>query len=499
MLLSAFAEWANMSTPKEAPSPSVSKWRTIVVGMVVLAATLGGALAYEAANYSTLNTQYNHLNAQYQAELRNYSALQSSTTERLGALNATANQYGVVAAAYAHWNSIAARNLSGTTSDYTTTASLQWNGGALNGTYGGVANISKVWQEFFAGSSAIWWSTIAPVSVSVGTTTSQVNATLQFTLTSVANPLDITFVDVAYSLQFNYTPGGWMIASEVWHLVGHGDLTQQSAYALSAAYAHWDAIAIENTSLLGPQYTPTAVLHWIGGPLSGTYSGSSAILGTWGKFFSAWNAVWFYAEAPPTVSLNGGSATVQALVQFPLTPTANPTAIQALTINYTLNFFATPSGWMIQQETWDIVGGIPLANETAYLNALGLTHWDGIVAENLSVVMEQYSGASSLDWVGGTLNGYYNGTTAIGGAWSKFFTAWTGLWLATAETPQVVLTSSGGSVSAPLEFVANATVSGVNSTAFLLVDSTVTYAVSPITGNWSITTEVFHVVGKQPF
>lgn len=488
-----------MSTPQEAPNASASRWRTIAVVMVVLAAVLGGALAYEAANYSTLNTRYSNLSAQYQAEVHNYSALQSSTTQRLAALNATANQFGVVAAAYAHWNSISARNLSGTTSDYTTTVSLQWIGGALNGTYVGVANISRVWQEFFAGSSAMWWSTIAPVSVSVGTTTSQVNATLQFTLTSAANPLDITFVDVAYSLQFIYTHGGWMVAFEVWHLVGHGDLTQQTAYVLSVAYAHWDAIAIENTSLLSPQYTSTAVLHWIGGPLSGTYSGSSAILGTWGKFFSAWSAVWFYAEAPPTVSVTGGSATVQALVQFPLTPTTNPTAIQALTINYTLGFVATSSGWMIQQETWDIVGGIPLANETAYLTALDLTHWDGIVAENPSLVMEQYSGASSLDWVGGALNGYYNGTTAISGAWSKFFAAWSGLWFATTATPQVVLTSSGGTVSVPVELVANTTVSGVNSTSFLLVDSTVTYAVSPITGNWYITTEMFHVVGKQPF
>ena len=41
---------------------------------------------------------------------------------------------------------------------------------------------------------------------------------------------------------------------------------QQSSVVLNNAYAHWDYIAIENASLLKPQYLGNATLHCSHGP-----------------------------------------------------------------------------------------------------------------------------------------------------------------------------------------------------------------------------------------
>lgn len=478
------------------------RWRTATVALIVVVVLLGGGLAYVTANYSSLSSKYNQLNTEYQNEVQRYSALQTTLTQRLTALNGTANHYGVLADAYAHWDAIAARNLTATVSDYAPSIVLHWVGGALNGTYTGPANVSKVWSRFFAGSSALWWSTIGPVTISMSSGIATVNATLQFTLTPTANPLDLPYLDLAYSLGFTYASSSWWIANEVWALTGHGDLTSQSAYVLSVAYSHWDAIAIENTSLLAPQYASTAVLHWVGGPLSGTYSGTSPILNTWNRFFGIWSAVWFYAESPPVVSVVGGTAQVNALLQFPLTPFANPTDVQALTINYTLALVATPTGWIIQQETWDIVGTTSFVNESAYLTALAFAHWDAITTENLSEVLGQYNATSSLAWAGGAgvTNGTYNGTSAIGTAWSSFFAAWNGgLWLSTNGVPTVTLSPTGGTVQTVLVVVANATSAGGNSTSELIIGTSVTYTVSSATGNWTITLEAFHVLREHAF
>ena len=59
------------------------------------------------------------------------------------------------------------------------------------------------------------------------------------------------------------------------------------------ATEHWNQIAIENSPVIMQQYAGNATLHWIGGPLNGTYHGTSAINTTWSKFFTAWQAVWF--------------------------------------------------------------------------------------------------------------------------------------------------------------------------------------------------------------
>ncbi|MGC8608622.1 MAG: hypothetical protein ACP5UV_01990, partial [Thermoplasmata archaeon] len=76
---------------------------------------------------------------------------------------------------------------------------------------------------------------------------------------------------------------------------------------LGAAFEHWNNIAIENTSLVAPQYLDNATLQWIGGPLSGTYTGLSSINTTWNRFFNLWSAVWIYSVSQPTVSVSGSS------------------------------------------------------------------------------------------------------------------------------------------------------------------------------------------------
>ncbi|ORE86535.1 nuclear transport factor 2 family protein [Aurantimonas sp. 22II-16-19i] len=52
------------------------------------------------------------------------------------------------------------------------------------------------------------------------------------------------------------------------------------------AKAHIDAIAKGDTAAVTATYAPSATLHWVGGPLDGTYTGS-AIAATWGKFAKA--------------------------------------------------------------------------------------------------------------------------------------------------------------------------------------------------------------------
>ncbi|GGD11199.1 nuclear transport factor 2 family protein [Aureimonas glaciei] len=41
------------------------------------------------------------------------------------------------------------------------------------------------------------------------------------------------------------------------------------------AKAHIDAIAKGNTAAVTAAYAPSATLHWVGGPLDGTYTGSA--------------------------------------------------------------------------------------------------------------------------------------------------------------------------------------------------------------------------------
>ncbi len=274
-------------------------------------------------------------------------------------------------------------------------------------------------------------------------------------------------------------------------------MTLQSAYALSVAYSHWNAIAIENSSLLGPQYLSNATLHWIGGPLTGTYSGVTSILNTWNKFFGLWNAVWFYAEAPPSVTVNGNVAQVTATVQFPLIPSANPTNLQALNVSYTLNLMATSGGWKIYNETWHIIGQQVFINQTSYMLSLAFTHWNSIAIESLPLVMQQYSSTSVLHWIGGPLNGVYNGSGNISVTWSKFFKAWSAVWFYAESQPAVSLTAVGGTVTTVVQFVVNNTSASGNITKVLTVNYSLTYLINPASSTYYIANEIFQVTASN--
>ena len=130
---------------------------------------------------------------------------------------------------------------------------------------------------------------------------------------------------------------------------------------------HWNQIAIENSSIIMQQYAGNATLHWIGGPLNGTYHGTSAINTTWNKFFTAWQAVWFYASTNttnnPVVTINGNTATVTAnFVQF-IVQNSSTHAFQYINTTYSIEYYneghSTSTGsvnYMIINETFHITG-----------------------------------------------------------------------------------------------------------------------------------------------
>jgi ketosteroid isomerase-like protein len=53
------------------------------------------------------------------------------------------------------------------------------------------------------------------------------------------------------------------------------------------AQMHFKAVAGGNVAAIMHQYAPDATLHWIGGPLDGSYSGTRAIKSVWSKFAHA--------------------------------------------------------------------------------------------------------------------------------------------------------------------------------------------------------------------
>ena len=234
--------------------------------------------------------------------------------------------------------------------------------------------------------------------------------------------------------------------------------SQQASVVLNSAYSHWDYIAIENSSLISPQYMDNATLHWIGGPLSGTYSGVTNITSTWNRFFGLWSAVWYYTESPPAVSVSGNVATVTSLNQFILTPVANTNQAQYLNISYTLNYEENSGKWLINYETWHIVGSgyVSAAQQFVlqnYVENLAFSHWNNIAIENNTSVMKQYDSNATLKWIGGPLNGTYSGIAQINTTWNKFFTAWSAVWFYAETPPSITLKGNVANVSANVQFV----------------------------------------------
>ncbi|TWT11521.1 nuclear transport factor 2 family protein [Reyranella sp. CPCC 100927] len=85
--------------------------------------------------------------------------------------------------------------------------------------------------------------------------------------------------------------------------------------AADRAKAHIDAIAKGDVGAIMAAYTGTATLHWVGGPLDGTYAGTEKLKELWGKFSKAQGAL----KASVTnlaESANPKGATVTANVVF---------------------------------------------------------------------------------------------------------------------------------------------------------------------------------------
>ncbi|WP_292320849.1 hypothetical protein [Caldisphaera sp.] len=142
---------------------------------------------------------------------------------------------------------------------------------------------------------------------------------------------------------------------------------QQPNVVLSLAMSHWNDIAIENASLVIQQYAPNAVLHWIGGPLTGNYTGIQQINATWSKFNSLYEYVVWYSLVPPTVVVHGTSAMVYAPLQFvvfPFPTSSNPTPHE-LVLNVTEELYysynSSITNWQLSNEYW-IVHPIPISD-----------------------------------------------------------------------------------------------------------------------------------------
>ena len=282
--------------------------------------------------------------------------------------------------------------------------------------------------------------------------------------------------------------------------------TQQSKIVLDNAYSHWDYIAIENVSLLKAQYSSNATLHWIGGPLAGTYSGITNITATWNKFFGLWSAVWYYTVTPPTVSVSGRDAMVVSSNQFVLTPVSSSQQVQYLNVSYTLNYFQSGNSWMIYHETWHIVGAgfvSPAQQfvEKNYVNSLAFTHWNNIAIENNTTVMEQYETNATLHWIGGPLNGTYSGLAKINTTWNKFFGLWSAVWFYSESPPIVTLSGRTANVNATVQFIVQ---NAANTSQFKYINVSydiMYYNTGFTTSNgmpqFMIYNEIFHITGSN--
>jgi len=318
-----------------------SPWRYIGIAFVVLTVVFAALFGYYYMQYSTANSNYQSLSAQYQS--------QQSTT--------------VLAAALSHWNYISDENMQALIKQYSTNATLYWIGGALSGTYSGITSIQNVWSKYFSIWSAGWFFTFAPPLVIVNGNNATVTALVQFTVTPTKFPYQVQYLNINYTLNYYNSNGNWLIYKEVWKVAGAGFFSenQQSSLlnlALANAFSHWNAISIENTTLVMQQYSTNATLFWVGGTLNGTYSGYNSIMNVWNKFFSIWAAVWFYSSSPPVLSISGNTVTVNATIQFVVQSASNMSQFFFINVGYTIVYQVTGFNVHSGQYTMQIVSEV---------------------------------------------------------------------------------------------------------------------------------------------
>lgn len=85
--------------------------------------------------------------------------------------------------------------------------------------------------------------------------------------------------------------------------------------AADKAQAHIDAIAKGDVAAITAAYGSDATLHWVGGPLDGTYAGMDRMKKVWGKFAAAQGPL-KASVANVLESANPKGATVVANVTF---------------------------------------------------------------------------------------------------------------------------------------------------------------------------------------
>ncbi|MBS9478675.1 nuclear transport factor 2 family protein [Ancylobacter radicis] len=79
------------------------------------------------------------------------------------------------------------------------------------------------------------------------------------------------------------------------------------------ARSHIDAIASGDLATVTAAYDPAATLHWVGGPLDGTYGQPEKIKQVWSKFFAAQGAQKAsIAATTEAANPKGGTVTVDA-------------------------------------------------------------------------------------------------------------------------------------------------------------------------------------------
>lgn len=365
----------------------------LVVVLVIIAGALGVMYSSLVSKYSSLKSSYSSLKSSYSSLNTSYTSLSSSYSSLKSEYSSLQSDYSalesmyknqqvdvVLAAAMSHWNDIAIESPSLVIMQYAPDATLDWIGGPLSGVYSGISAINATWNKFFNMYETVYWYTIVPPTVTmVSPVEYNVTGYAQFLVAPTAVPIHPLVLNVTEILTYTYNVSAaqFQITHEVWKvkplslsdvIAGYPPQTYiEEQMALAQAYAHWNDIAIENASLIITEYAPNATLHWIGGPLSGNYTGISAINATWTKFDNMYEYVVWYALVPPTVQVKGDMAMVKAPLQFVVFPypTASNQHPVELVLNVTeilyYNYNATAMQWQIVNEYW-IVHPLPISD-----------------------------------------------------------------------------------------------------------------------------------------
>jgi len=335
---------------------------TKIVLAAIIIVVLGVSTAYLAFSYGSVT-----------AKLSSYQATLSQVQSQLSSVRSDT----VLALAMSHWNNIAIENVTAIMGEYASNATLHWVGGPLTGTYSGVSQISSTWTKFTGLYEAVFWYAVAPPVVVESGQGYTATATLQFVVTPTDDPIHTYILNVTETLEYQASNGTYTLVNEVW-MVKPLDLSValagyptsqalQNEMLLSQAYAHWNAIAIENASLVTSQYESNATLTWVGGPLSGNYTSPSMINQTWSRFSNLYVYVVWYAVTPPSVTLSGATAKVTAYLQFvvfPFPTSSNPTPhsyVLNVTDTLVYHYSTSNASWMLDQEIW-MVHPIPISS-----------------------------------------------------------------------------------------------------------------------------------------